>query len=68
MSVGRKEAFELFRRDHELHEKMENDKRQLKQFHAQARTLGDELKHSKAVLGKFFLMAKMQNYFTIFGL
>lgn len=54
MSVGQKEAFELFRRDHELNEKMENNKRQLKQFHVQARKLGDELKHSKTVLGNFY--------------
>jgi len=53
MSTGRKEAFELFKRDHELYQKMEKERRDLRLLHLDARRLGEELKQSKALLGSY---------------
>ncbi|XP_052766060.1 kinesin-like protein KIF6 isoform X1 [Mya arenaria] len=49
MSVGRQEAFELFRRDYHENQKIEHNKQVLKQCYAEAKSLGEKvntLRHS----------------------
>ncbi|XP_052275630.1 kinesin-like protein KIF6 isoform X2 [Dreissena polymorpha] len=43
MSVGRQEAFELFRRDYEHNDSIEENKQVLKQRYAEAKTLGEKV-------------------------
>ncbi len=42
MSAGRQEAFDHFRRDNPLNQKLEEHKRILKQRYTEAKTLGEE--------------------------
>jgi kinesin family protein 6/9 len=43
MSAGRQEAFDHFRRDNPLNQKLEEHKRRLKQRYTEAKTLGEEI-------------------------
>jgi hypothetical protein len=47
MSAGRQEAFDHFRRDNPLNQKLEEHKRILKQRYTQAKTLGEEINQSR---------------------
>ena len=43
MSAGRQEAFDHFRREHSLNQKLEEHKRVLKQRYTEAKALGEEI-------------------------
>jgi hypothetical protein len=47
MSAGRQEAFDHFRRDNPLNQKLEEHKRILKQRYTEAKTLGEEINQSR---------------------
>ena len=52
MSAGRQEAFDHFRRDNPLNQKLEEHKRILKQRYTQAKTLGEEINQSRNRISK----------------
>ena len=43
MSIGRQEAFEIFRRDYEHNQTIEDNKTILKQRYAEAKSLGENV-------------------------
>lgn len=47
MSAGRQEAFDHFRRDNPLNQKLEEHKRILKQRYTEAKSLGEEVNQSR---------------------
>ena len=47
MSVGRQEAFEIFRRDYEHNDAIEENKQELKQRYAEAKKLGEKVNKSR---------------------
>ena len=47
MSVGRQEAFELFRRDYHQNDVIEDNKAALKQRYADAKTLGEQVNKAR---------------------
>ena len=47
MSVGRREAYELFRRDYEHNSTIESNKSTLKQLSVEAKQLGEQLAESR---------------------
>jgi len=47
MSVGRREAYELFRRDYEHNSTIESNKQTLKQLSVEAKQLGEQLAESR---------------------
>ena len=53
MSVGRQEAFEIFRRDYEHNDAIEDNKRQLKDRYAEAKTRGEIVNKSRNKISKF---------------
>jgi hypothetical protein len=52
MSAGRQEAFDHFRRDNPLNEKLEEHKRILKQRYTEAKTLGEEINQCRNRISK----------------
>jgi kinesin family protein 6/9 len=57
MSAGRQEAFDHFRRDNPLNQKLDEHKRILKQRYTEAKTLGEEIKQSRnRISNKHFLL------------
>jgi len=52
MSVGRQEAFEVFRRDYEHNAAIENNKQELKTRYAEAKTLGERVNKSRHSISK----------------
>lgn len=52
MSAGRQEAFDHFRRDNPLNQKLEEHKKILKQRYTQAKTLGEEVNHCRNRISK----------------
>ena len=62
MSVGRQEAFEIFKRDYQGNHEMEDQKRFLKKSYAEAKLLGEMINTSRNKLSKcdlnFYLIEK----------
>jgi kinesin family protein 6/9 len=57
MSAGRQEAFDHFRRDNPLNQKLDEHKRILKQRYTEAKTLGEEINQSRnRISNKHFLL------------
>ena len=52
MSAGRQEAFDHFRRDNPLNQKLEEHKRILKQRYTQAKSLGEEVNECRQRISK----------------
>ncbi len=52
MSAGRQEAFDHFRRDNPLNQKLEEHKRILKQRYTEAKTLGEEINQCRNGISK----------------
>ena len=53
MSIGRQEAFEIFRRDYEHNDAIEDNTRELKSRYAEAKSLGAVVNKSKNAISKF---------------
>lgn len=56
MSAGRQEAFDHFRRDNPLNQKLEEHKRILKQRYTEAKTLGEEINKSRNRISKKYFL------------
>ena len=52
MSIGRQEAFEIFRRDYEHNDAIEENKQVLKDRYAEAKSLGEVVNKSRAKISK----------------
>ena len=52
MSVGRQEAFEIFRRDYDQNTTIEENKQTLKQRYAEAKTLGERVNKTRGKISK----------------
>ena len=52
MSIGRQEAFEIFRRDYEHNDTIEENTRELKSRYAEAKSLGAVVNKSKNAISK----------------
>lgn len=55
MSVGRQEAFEIFRRDYYNNPTIEENKQNLKQRYAEAKSLGEGVNKSRQKISKNLL-------------
>ena len=53
MSIGRQEAFEIFRRDYEHNQTIEDNKDSLKQRYAEAKSLGETVNKARARISKY---------------
>jgi len=70
MSMGRREAYELFRRDYEHNDTIETNKRTLKQLCVEAKHLGEQLAESRNKISvlplfvclKLFLILCLRTY------
>ena len=60
MSIGRQEAFEIFRRDYEHNDAIEDNTRELKSRYAEAKSLGAVVNKSKNAISKFKLFSYLQ--------
>lgn len=56
MSVGRQEAFEIFKRDYEQNVTIEEQKVDLKQRYAEAKGLGKEVNESRQRISTIFFV------------
>ena len=61
MSMGRQEAFEIFKRDYAGNEEIEDQKRFLKKSYVEAKFLGELINTSRAKL------SKLSNLFCVSG-
>ena len=52
MSVGRQEAFEIFRRDYEQNQTIDDNKVNLKQRYAEAKTLGEQVNQARVKISE----------------
>lgn len=69
MSVGRQEAFELFRRDYEQNAAIEENKQVLKQRYAEAKSLGEKVNRLRHSISKswncyFHFKVKLYLYYS----
>ena len=56
MSMGRQEAFEIFRRDYHSNHKIEENKRILKQRYSEAKGLGEQVNASRTKISEFLAL------------
>jgi len=59
MSLGRREAYELFRRDYEHNDTIESNKRTLKQLCVEAKQLGEQLAQSRNKISAFAILCSV---------
>ena len=52
MSIGRQEAFEIFRRDYEHNDSIEDNKQELKERYAEAKSRGEIVNKSRAKISE----------------
>ena len=52
LSIGRQEAFEIFRRDYEQNDKIDENKHTLKRRYGEAKSLGEEVNTSRKRISK----------------
>ena len=57
MSIGRREAYELFRRDYQQNDSIESNKQRLKQLCVEAKQLGEQLATSRNKISMFTLLS-----------
>lgn len=50
--MGRQEAFEIFRRDYDQNQSIEENKQVLKQRYAEAKTLGEIVNRARTTISK----------------
>lgn len=62
MSVGRQEAFEIFRRDYEHNQTIEDNKAVLRQRYAEAKTLGEQVNNCRASISKLWDDSLLNNW------
>ncbi len=55
LSAGRQEAFEIFRRDYEHNEMIDENKAELRQRYTEAKQLGEQLKNTKTKISESLL-------------
>ncbi|XP_053407299.1 kinesin-like protein KIF6 [Mercenaria mercenaria] len=60
MSVGRQEAFEIFRRDYDHNDAIEENKQELKQRYAEAKSLGEKVNKSRQSINH--LKSQIEHY------
>ena len=53
LSTGRQEAYEIFKRDYEHNDTIENNKAVLKQRYAEAKQLGEQVNKAKAKISEY---------------
>ena len=56
MSIGRQEAFEIFRRDYEHNDSIEDNKQVLKERYAEAKSLGEVVNKSRAKISELSVL------------
>ena len=66
MSIGKQEAFEIFKRDYQGNVEIEEQKRFLKNSYAEAKLLGELINTTRNKLSKFFfwLKTKIESKFS----
>ena len=52
LSMGRQEAFEIFRRDYEHNQTINDNKQLLKDRYAEAKSLGEKVNHTRTKISK----------------
>ena len=50
MSIGRQQAFEIFKRDYQENSAIEKNKTELKQKYAEAKRLGEQVNQDRATI------------------
>ena len=60
MSLGRQEAYEIFRRDYHENLTIDDNKHVLKQRYAQAKTLGEQVNLARNEISKFLICYRLQ--------
>jgi kinesin family protein 6/9 len=55
MSMGRQEAFEIFRRDYGHNQAIDENKAMLKQRYAEAKSYGETVNHSRSKISEFLV-------------
>ena len=66
MSLGRQEAYEIFRRDYHENLTIDDNKHVLKQRYAQAKTLGEQVNLARNEISKFLICYRLQiSYYAI---
>ena len=58
MSLGRQEAFEIFRRDYPQQQTIEDHKRALKQRYIEAKSLGQQVNGARDKISKYMYIYK----------
>ena len=59
LSTGRQEAYEIFKRDYEHNETIENNKAVLKQRYAEAKQLGEQVNKAKAKISEYYDLIRL---------
>jgi len=65
MSMGRREAYELFRHDYEHNDTIESNKRTLKRLCVEAKQLGEQLAESRNKISTFTILYLSINNYTV---
>ena len=60
MSIGRQEAFEIFRRDYEHNDSIEDNKQELKERYAEAKSRGEIVNKSRAKISELRLIKRQE--------
>ena len=58
MSIGRQEAFEIFQRDYEHNDSIEDNKQELKERYAEAKSRGEIVNKSRAKISELRLIMR----------
>ncbi len=64
MSIGRQEAFDIFRRDYHQNATIEDNKVLLKQRYSEAKTLGQQVNESRQKISKLHSSLHSYNYIS----
>ena len=66
MSVGRQEAFEMFRRDYDHNDAIEQNKQELKQRYTEAKQLGEKVNTVRHSISMLWLFVRWLWFYAIF--
>jgi len=61
MSIGRREAYELFRRDYEHNDTIESNKHRLKQLCVEAKQFGEQLAESRKKISMLDILCRCRD-------
>ena len=64
MSMGRQEAFEIFKRDYSGNDELEDQKRYLKKNYSEAKLLGEQINTTRTKLSEQFLIHFSNEFFN----